>query len=52
VIKLVHLTQEASRTGEYPRLNTRAAKNVLLALAEWFEQRGNFDAARDIRDAL
>jgi hypothetical protein len=62
-MKLIHVVQEAARTGEYSRLSTRQAKQVIRAMAEYFEIEafaargsGNADrletASRVIRESL
>lgn len=58
-MNLLTMIIEASRTSEYPRLNKRAAENVLRCIAEWLENDiggpylpGLKDAARAIRDDI
>lgn len=63
-MKLMTIVQEASRTGEYPRLSRAAAEQVLRAIAEWLEDEhrvptpsaspvsSRLDVARAIRDEI
>lgn len=61
MLALLHVVMEASRTSEFPRLNARAARQVIGALAEWLESDDRESAvpgesrravARELRDNL
>lgn len=39
-MKLINIVIEASRVFEHPRLNKRAAEQVIRAVAEWVEEQG------------
>jgi hypothetical protein len=42
-VKLINIVIEASRTGDNPRLNRRAAETVLRAIVEWVEEQPSND---------
>jgi hypothetical protein len=51
-LALIELVKLASTTSEHPRLNTRAARQVMLAIAEWLEHPDLGEAGRTIAAQL
>jgi len=62
MMTLVQVIIEASRTGEFPRVNTRAARTIAAAIAEWLEDPARWgrgavppeftEVAKHIRDEI